>query len=152
MWPGEGGEEDKKKRTVTHQSIPNPGCLACQHPPTHQVQGRVPSGPSPSGTGRTHPTCPTLQAHPVSTLQIPPGTGSAWFSGHRSSPGRLSEPLGIPPRCHGKESPPGASSVASVGLLGRRGDAEPRSDAGCRARKPSCSQSRLLPNRFPLPV
>lgn len=78
MWPEEGGEEQKKppKRTISQRSIPNPGCLACQHPLTHRVlwgSEKAPQGSQPLWQ-RLHPNMPFRGSPP---FRPPQGTGPA---------------------------------------------------------------------------
>lgn len=74
-WPGEGREERKKKRTISQRSIPNPGCLACKHPPTHRVLWGAEKAPRGSRLlrHRSHPNLPCPASPPTaSMLQTPP--------------------------------------------------------------------------------
>lgn len=124
-----------------HASIPPPiGCCGVQ---TRAL--------SPYGRGHI-PTSPALQAHHL-CASAPLGIGSARFSRHRYSLGRLLELLGIPQE--GWTTPRqlrGAfvgfwdrGLVLSPALMPAAGPAVGR----C---KPHCSQSPLLTNGFPLLV
>lgn len=142
----EGGEE-QKNRTISQRSIPNPGCLACKHPPPPTgccgVQRKHPGVPSPYRTGHIPPS-PLFKPPRCLHASGPPPQN--WFCKVQQAWVQPRKGFGAAPARMPRE---GGTTLRQLprgfhGILGWRDGAEPSSDAGGRASS-GAMQPQLLP-------
>lgn len=111
---GQGREgRNKKIRTTSQRSIPNPTCLACQHPPTHRVLWGADQGSQPLRQ-RSHPNLP-CPASPPSLCFSPPGN---WFSKVQQAQVQPRKTFGAARHPTGRMDHPETTPRGFCGILG----------------------------------